>query len=236
MGYCTGDAIPSASIRGSGPGPWCRPGRDTSGGQSGTGTLGGKGAWAHGEFSLTAGTVLRIAVGQQGENDPFSRSAGGGGASFVMKGTTPLVVAGGGGGGGSSTGQAGKDASSSGKGNGSSVNSAGGSWKMSVRAASAPISLGNGMCTGATTPSGCGAGGTKKDCSGGSGGDGGFGGAGAGTCSTSRAGSGGGYTAGNGANPAPGGTSYIDTTAIKSGSVNSASGVQSGNGKVIISW
>ncbi|HEY1432730.1 MAG TPA: PEP-CTERM sorting domain-containing protein [Stellaceae bacterium] len=57
---------------------------------------GGQGAEIGGDFSLTAGETLQIAVGGAGSN-----VGGGGGGSFVVgPGNTPLVIAGGGGGGG----------------------------------------------------------------------------------------------------------------------------------------
>jgi hypothetical protein len=58
---------------------------------------GGRGACVGGDFSLTEGEQLTIAVGQRGAGDGCS--GGGGGASFVVTETgTPLVVGGGGGG------------------------------------------------------------------------------------------------------------------------------------------
>jgi hypothetical protein len=58
---------------------------------------GGLGAEIGGDFSLTAGEVLQIAVGGVG----LPGSSGGGGGSFVVgSGNAPLVTAGGGGGGG----------------------------------------------------------------------------------------------------------------------------------------
>jgi hypothetical protein len=60
---------------------------------------GGLGAEIGGDFSLTAGEVLQIAVGGAGSNE--NGTGGGGGGSFVVgPGNTPLVIAGGGGGGG----------------------------------------------------------------------------------------------------------------------------------------
>jgi competence protein ComGC len=81
-------------------------------GAKGGGTNGGKGASMIGEFNLSAGTILKVLVGQQGSYiNPYLWSAGGGGGSYVVKkddassytmtdGTkvTPLVIAGGGGG------------------------------------------------------------------------------------------------------------------------------------------
>ncbi len=205
------------------------------GGQSGAAALGGKGAWAHGEFTLTAGTEVNILVGQQGENDPFTQSAGGGGGSFIVYNAKPLLVAGGGGGGSNISGQPGKDALNPGSGTTVAAKSVGGSWKDTAStnpSAPRPVSAGNGLCNGGFAITSCGSGGVREDCST-SGGDGGFGGAGAGACSSNLAGSGGGYTGGNGTNPASGGTSYIDSTAT---SPASAANMQSGGGKVVISW
>ena len=59
---------------------------------------GGLGAEIGGDFTLTAGETLQIAVGGVGAN---GGSGGGGGGSFVIgPGNVPLVIAGGGGGGG----------------------------------------------------------------------------------------------------------------------------------------
>jgi hypothetical protein len=61
------------------------------------GNNGGSGALQVGDFSLTAGEVLRVLVGQRGTNG--GNNAGGGGGSFVVKqsGNVPLIIAGGGG-------------------------------------------------------------------------------------------------------------------------------------------
>jgi hypothetical protein len=66
---------------------------------------GGRGAEIGGDFSLTAGQVLQIAVGGAGGDnvgpDAVYVGTGGGGGTFVVgPGNTPLVIAGGGGGGG----------------------------------------------------------------------------------------------------------------------------------------
>jgi hypothetical protein len=61
--------------------------------------LGGLGAEVTGTFALTEGTVLYIAVGQQGSGQSSASNGGGGGGSWVVQeGDTPLVIAGGGGG------------------------------------------------------------------------------------------------------------------------------------------
>ena len=64
------------------------------------GGQGGLGAEIGGDFSLTAGEVLQIAVGGAGQSG--NGGGGGGGGSFVVGlGNMPLVIAGAGGGGGS---------------------------------------------------------------------------------------------------------------------------------------
>jgi PKD repeat protein len=75
-------------------------------GGTGAGLSGGNGALMEGDFFLTAGTTLKILVGQQ----PDARNcggancagAGGGGTFVATANNTPLIVAGGGGGAGSS--------------------------------------------------------------------------------------------------------------------------------------
>jgi len=66
---------------------------------------GGRGAEIGGEFSLTAGESLQIAVGGAGMagSVTFTGGGGGGGSFVVSPGNTPLVIASGGGGGGTST-------------------------------------------------------------------------------------------------------------------------------------
>ncbi len=73
-----------------------------AGGGSTNRGVGGKGAKMSGEIELTAGTQLKICVGQKGESTTSAwRGAGGGGASGVIKADdTPLIIAAGGGGAG----------------------------------------------------------------------------------------------------------------------------------------
>ena len=75
-------------------------------GGDGAGQLGGAGAKVQGDFTLTAGSVLKILVGQMGGSRANSGSnsagAGGGGSFVTYTNNVPLVVAGGGGGAGSS--------------------------------------------------------------------------------------------------------------------------------------
>jgi len=65
------------------------------------GNVGGLGAEISGNFTLTAGTVLKILVGQEGQfiSSSSNNGGGGGGGSFVtLNNNTPLLIAGGGGG------------------------------------------------------------------------------------------------------------------------------------------
>ncbi|MEX2181628.1 MAG: hypothetical protein WD771_06260 [Gemmatimonadaceae bacterium] len=75
--------------------------------------LGGRGARIYGEFVLTAGQNLRVAVGQMGSGAGTSTNGGGGGGSFVydLTGATPMLIAGGGGGTRAAVDQNGCDAS-----------------------------------------------------------------------------------------------------------------------------
>jgi hypothetical protein len=64
---------------------------------------GGYGAMISGDFTLTAGTVLKILVGQagtQGNNGSYTAGGGGGGSYVTSASNVPYVVAGGGGGNG----------------------------------------------------------------------------------------------------------------------------------------
>ena len=56
----------------------------------------GRGAYLRGDFNLTEGQVLKVLVGQKG--DDSNRSGGAGGGTFVVDANNdPLIVAGGGG-------------------------------------------------------------------------------------------------------------------------------------------
>jgi hypothetical protein len=74
------------------------------GAQGGGGGLnsgaGGKGAKIGGDFSLTAGTKLRVVVGGMGQSGGEAGSGGGGGSFVFDPYNAPLVIAGGGGGAG----------------------------------------------------------------------------------------------------------------------------------------
>ncbi len=65
-------------------------------GAAGGGTNGGLGASITGEYALTAGQVLEILVGQEGNE--IDNGTGGGGGSYVVLSGNPIIIAGGGGG------------------------------------------------------------------------------------------------------------------------------------------
>ena len=72
-------------------------GGSTNTGYGGGPDVGGRGARMVGDFTLTAGTVLKVLVGQMGPS--VNCTPGGGGGSYVATITnTPLIVGGGGGG------------------------------------------------------------------------------------------------------------------------------------------
>ncbi|MBU1508866.1 hypothetical protein KKD52_00790, partial [Myxococcota bacterium] len=62
--------------------------------------VGGNGARVKGTFSLTAGQVLKVLVGQKGMDGTNYNVGGGGGTYVALSNNSPLIVAGGGGGAG----------------------------------------------------------------------------------------------------------------------------------------
>jgi hypothetical protein len=209
------------------------------GAQGGQGTyytqyIPGKGARMRGDFTLAAGTVLRILVGQQGVS--YQYDGGGGGGSFVTyNSNTPLIVAGGGG--GSSTGGSGADAvtvtsgtagpqgGTGGSGGGGGISAGGAGAGAGITGSGGSGSIG----TGGTSFVNGGSGGTGYNANGGFGGGGGAYGFGYG------GGGGGGYSGGGAsASTAYGGGGGGSYNAGDSQS-NSA-GVRSGDGQVVISW
>ncbi len=226
---------------------------------------GGLGAYEKGTFSLTAGDVLKVIVGQTGSTTYAGTSqyegGGGGGGSFVWKssGNVLLLAAGGGGGGGANQGTAyagnggttsnsGTDAnglypSSGGTGgNGGSEHSGNGEHAHGGSAGGGWLS--NGASTisaaqgGLSILYGNGVGGQNGSYEGQSyGGDGGFGGGGG---AVIGGGGGGGYSGGGAGNqPSSGG--WYENGGGGGGSYNagtsqtSTSATHSGNGTVIIS-
>ena len=180
-----------------------------------TGTVpGGLGSTMMGEFSLTAGQVISVLVGQEGEDDAIG---GGGGGSYVVLLGSPLVVAGGGGG------------ASSDQGGVASVITGNGTMDSQGLFAGGTAGSGGAACIGSDNNGGGGGGfsgdgvtpntggsnnngfGGLSFLNGGTGGIpgrmdgactsdpyGGFGGGGSGTCNTVGGGGGGGYSGGAG--------------------------------------
>lgn len=228
-----------------------------NGGNSSAISQGGNGADITGTFQLTAGTVLKIIVGQMGESRaPYI--GGGGGGSFVwVSGTNQLLVAaaGGGGGGGNSgtigaihAGINGGISQNGTHGNGASAgagtNGSGGVTFSGNRGAGGAGWMsdgapGAGSCsnaTGGVSPLNGGQGGSYGGASGyvGNGGFGG-GGGGQGQCNATGGGGGGGYSGGGGGIPSSfsgggGGGSYNAGT-----NPSNVAGSNSGHGEVIIS-
>ena len=192
---------------------------------------GGRGAEIGGDFILTGGEMLQIAVGGAGSNNSFG--GGGGGGSFVVgPGNMPLVIAGGGGGGGATggTGFAGQGGLSGPDGGGRNGGTGGNGGS------SQPGVLGGGggggfFSAGGNAFLGGTGGGAFPDLAGGSVG-GGFGGGGA----ARGGGGGGGYSGGSGgsgglagAGPGGGGGSFdagTDQVLVAD--------MQTGNGEVVI--
>ena len=207
-----------------------------------SGLLGGQ---AGGVFSLSAGTVLEIAVGGTGVSASGNYAGGGGGGgSFVVQqsGTVPLVVVGGGGGAGlgghgysGGTGSSGTNGSGGASGNQGEGGGGGGGFKGSgtvgshLNVGGSGISFAGGLAGGLGQITG--------SLSANHGGNGGFGGGGGGSYG---GGGGGGYNGGGGGFCVSGfctdgggrnGGNYIN---IRGTSLGSRYGVQSGNGYVSI--
>lgn len=202
--------------------------------------VGGLGASLQAEFTLSAGTVLQLAIGQVGLEDTCN--GGGGGGSFVVDASDePLLVAGGGGGTRTSVLQNGCDASLTtfGIGGSGSLETSACAVKVTDEGLGGVVSsgswgsagagfFGNGAVDGSGTAAlswanGALGGGSADDSSGGFGGGGG----GDGSCG---GGGGGGYSGGDGGRVAGGGGSFAAPAA--SSLVASIAG--SGDGSVII--
>jgi PEP-CTERM motif len=157
---------------------------------------GGRGAEIGGDFSLTAGELLQIAVGGAGR---FLFGGGGGGSFVVGPANTPLIIAGGGGGAGIfDRGGDGLTGPNGGSGGGS-AGGGGGSNGAGGEAGRIPAIGGGGgggfFSAGGSNPGGGGGGDAFPGLAGGSGG-GGFGGGGGG--GNGAGGGGGGYSGGGG--------------------------------------
>ena len=218
----------------------------------------GLGARMIGDFTLTAGTVLKIVVGQQGGSANASHGSGGGGSFVLTNANSPLIVAGGGGGrGASSTGvqttshgstvtagqsPPGGGPGGTGGGGGAAASSlVGGTATTPGGGTSSTVwcSGGGGFFTDGGQYNGLALNGGRSffnnalggDASGGSGNaQGGFGGGGG--CGDRGAGGGGYSGGGGGTNNADGGGGG---GSINNGSnQNNTSGINTGNGRVII--
>ncbi len=233
---------------------------DAFGAQGGS-TKGGLGAEIRGDFTTPPGHVLDVVVGQQGITNACgsgTASGGGGGGSFVWDtadASMPMIAAGGGGGGnlnwsdpncskgidavvtvngtqgnGSTSAQGGTNGQG-GAGNAPSGTGSGGAgWLSGGQASTFGTGCTGGQCPTDTSPFMGGNGSTTYGPGGqggygggggavcGCGGGGGYSGGGAGEGSTCRAGGGGGGSYNAGTNPV------------------STAGVQSGDGKVVITW
>ena len=191
---------------------------------------GGKGASMSGEFSLTQGTVLKIIVGQKGENtradNQDNAAPGGGGGSFVwLSSSNALLIAAGGGGGGGRNGDVNVNANTTiggnsansqtnggTSGNGGRTNAGGGSyWAGGGAGWLSDGTGGNNSSNYNFNPGSSGAQGGRRPLNGGlggvrwndgrdEGGDGGFGGGGGGGSDNMGCGGGGGYSGGGGGN------------------------------------
>ena len=195
--------------------------------------VGGLGAEIGGDFSLTAGEILQIAVGGAG-----GFNGGGGGGGFVVgPGNTPLVIAGGGGGGGLFSsgigfpGQGGLTGPDGGGAGGTGGNGGGGSMTAGGGGGGGFFSAG-----GTDALDGGTGGGAFPGLAGGSSGGGFGGGGGAGTIGLGGSGGGGGYSGGGGGSrsagahgPGGGGGSFNGGT-----DQILLADFQTGNGEVLI--
>jgi len=215
---------------------------DAYGAQGGNGmNTGGLGARIKGDVYLTAGTQLKILVGQQGLGNTYE--AGGGGGTFITNSSnTPYIVAGGGGGG--SNNSAGVNATTStsgtlGSGSGSgTAGSSGSGGSGSYGASGSGLTGDGGNSTWGNPPSG-----GLSFVNGGTGGAGvtagvigGFGGGGGAHGNSYVAGGGGGgYSGGSGGLSSGygggGGGSYNAGT-----NQTNTAGARTGSGLVSISW
>ena len=170
-------------------------------------TVGGSGAYVSGEFTLTAGDVLDIVVGQRGTDVTGSvHGGGGGGGSFVFDASkNPLIIAGGGGGtsyqqnagfgGSATTSSVGSAYGQSSGGGGGGTDNGGGGGTGAGGGGLNGVGQSNNWATGGSAAGG--AGGTASYP--------GYGGFGGGGGSYHGGGGGGGYTGGGGGNYTIGG-------------------------------
>ncbi len=217
--------------------------------------VGGWGAKMEGTFSLTAGDVLSIVVGQMGEGQSSNTSGAGGGGTFVVDASgDPLLVAGGGGGTRTSVSRDGCDAlhhEYGTIGSGSAMtgpctvktteHGLGGVISASGWGSGGGGFYGDGESEGYWYPTWGGDGGASwaNGMLGGAGNaycgtpaEGGFGGGGSGN-GCHGGGGGGGYSGGDGGRVAGAGGSYVDSAAT---STSAAVGANEGDGWVVIDF
>jgi len=220
------------------------------GAQGGSGAVfnpmpGGLGAEIGGDFLLTAGDTLSIAVGGMGGSSTpnFGASGGGGGGTFIVLAgspATPLIIAGGGGGGRNTAGGPGLTGTAGGStfGGAGGVNGNGGQAGGDVFGAGG----GGGFLTNGGSASGIGGASFLNGLAGGAGanqsGAGGFGGGGGG--GFNGGGGGGGYSGGGGGTGGPlppgGGGGSFNGSTFSNADLIALSGVNSGNGSVTINF
>ncbi len=207
---------------------------------------GGLGARMKGNFTVTPGQILKILVGQQGQNWATYKAGGGGGGTFVTDNSNnPLCIAGGGSGGGGNSGPANGNPGLVGTSGGNSSCCSGGTGGAGGAGGSGGSAGGGGLTGngGTSTCAGAGAGlsftnggtgGSAGSCAAG-GGVGGFGGGSGGEwCCQGATGAGGGYSGGascNSSGVAGAGGSFNGGT-----NQSNTSGVQTGHGKVVITY
>jgi hypothetical protein len=215
---------------------------------------GGKGAYMKGEFSVTSGQTLKILVGQKGGSMATScDGGGGGGGTFVtLSDNTPLLIAGGGGGASlyapdysymnASISTTGNDGTNNGGTEGRGIGGNNGNGSTSYYTTTNPGCGGGGLLTNGADGAFSTEGG-EAFINGGIGGGqirGGYGGFGGGGSGAHTGGGGGGYSGGG----SGGYTSSCDSCGGGGGggSYNSGTnqtntaGVQTGHGKVIITY
>lgn len=196
---------------------------------------GGKGARMKGTFTVTPGQILKILIGQQGIGGSYD--SGGGGGTFVTDNSSyPLIIAGGGGGSRYNV-SSGADGTTSNNGtpgvNGGSPGGTGGSGGGAIVLSGGGGGLsGNGSFIHPTYSSMSGI----SFLNGGRGGNynSSFGGYGGGGGSAQGGGGGGGYSGGGGGgyNLSGGGGGSFNAGANQ----DNSSGVNTGHGKVVITW
>ena len=212
-------------------------------GGTGAGYTGGLGARMKGSFTVTPGQVLKILVGQQGQDWGTYKAGGGGGGTFVTDNSNnPLCIAGGGGGGGGNTspsnGSPGLTTNDGGNSPCCSGGTAGAGGGVSGGSSGGGGLTGNGTAACTSGPglsfTNGGTGGVGGTCAAGGGWGGYGGGSGGEWCCQGATGAGGGYSGGAGVSStgvAGGGGSYNSGA-----SPSNSSGVKSGMGQVVITY